>query len=248
MRNFKRLLESRTGFVPRTQAQALRGFSEGLLNPEYYMYKAVNVHPILEEPWDLPEMDRLLAKPDLDLETASLLMAVFEKMIKHKDKELALFAAESINALERRHLSRLQALKEGLADDDGPGTARAVVEGYRAMARLFAERPVLRGFYLSEARRYAEAYSGRLADPELDLPARIDILVDMGEPRLAAEVLDRGLAEHPGSLKLRFLSAKLAFITRRYRDVAEELEAMGDGAGPAELALRNFWIGGQDGG
>jgi len=137
MKNFRELMTSSTGFVPRTQAQALQGFAEGVLGPEYYMYRAVNIHPILEEPWDTNEIDRLLAKPELDEDTAVVLMTVFERMVRGADKELALFAAESINVLERRFLGRIQRFRKQLAiravtghtEPPGKGQGRGDGEG-----------------------------------------------------------------------------------------------------------------------
>jgi len=226
MKDFRKLLESKTGFIPRTQAQALRGYAEGILNPEYYVYRAVNIHPIIEEPWDMNEMDRLLAKRDLDIDTASLLMTVFERMIKHKDKELALFAAESINALEQRYLTKVTALKKKLAEELAVDTLRKIISEYRTMARLFVTRPVLGPFYLSEARRYHEQHTDILIDPALDLAVYIETLLDARDLEKAGSVLAVCLKNNPGNQRLRYLSAKYAYLARRIRDVVRSLEQL----------------------
>jgi hypothetical protein len=243
MNDFRVLLESKTGFIPRTQAQALRAVEEGILNPEFYVYRVVNVHPIIEEPWDLNEIDRLLAKPDLDLDTTAILMIVFERMILHKDKELALFAAESINALERRYLARIQSLKKKLDEKSSRKTLRAIIYEYRVMGRLFASRPVLGDFYLQEARRFQERYADRLLDPEEDIAVYIDTLLEIGDHALAEKVLNDALGKFPGHGQLQFLAARLAFFQRRTTDVVKHLERIDTSKNMAKYAeVQLFWI------
>ena len=242
MLDFRKLLESKTGFIPRTQAQALRGYTEGILNPEYYVYRAVNIHPILEEPWDMNEIDRLLAKRELDVDTASLLMTVFERMIKHKDKELALFAAESINALEQRYLSKVTALKKSLGERVSVDTLRTIIGEYRTMARLFVTRPVLGPFYLAEARRFHEQHADILVDPDLDLAVYIETLLDSRDLKKAGTVLGSCLKHAPANQRLRYLSAKYAYLERRIKDVVRNLEQLHDvGNDPVYRDARAFW-------
>ena len=242
MLDFRKLLESKTGFIPRTQAQALRGYTEGILNPEYYVYRAVNIHPILEEPWDMNEIDRLLAKRELDVDTASLLMTVFERMIKHKDKELALFAAESINALEQRYLSKVTALKKSLGERVSVDTLRTIIGEYRTMARLFVTRPVLGPFYLAEARRFHEQHADILVDPDLDLAVYIETLLDSRDLEKAGAVLGSCLKHAPANQRLRYLSAKYAYLERRIKDVVRNLEQLHDvGNDPVYRDARAFW-------
>jgi len=242
MHDFRTLLESKTGFIPRTQAQALRGIDEGILNTEFYVYRAVNVHPIIEEPWDVNEIDRLLAKEDLDLETTAILMIVFERMILNKDKELALFAAESINALERRYLARIQILKKRFATNSSKKTIRAIIHEYKVMGRLFASRPVLGDFYLHEARRFHERYADRLFDPDEDLAVYIDTLLEIKDYTVAANILGDAIDRYPGHERLHFLAARLAFIQRRINDVVRHLERMNPDKNLANHAdVQQFW-------
>ncbi|MBN2874743.1 MAG: hypothetical protein JXM71_06570 [Spirochaetales bacterium] len=242
MKNFRALLESRTGFKPRTEAQALRGYAEGFLNPEFYIYRAVNIHPIIEEPWDVNEIDRLLAKEDLDVDTATLLMMVFEKMIRHPDKELALFAAESINALERRYLAQVQKLRKSLGAEPSSEAVLALVGRYRDMGRLFASRPVLGVFYLGEARRAYEKHAKRIGTNFTMLLLYLDVLIALCDSEAAKPVLVRALKDHPGNARLRYVAAKLAFADGSVREVLKNLEAMDIEEGDAEYAdIQNFW-------
>ncbi len=245
MIDFKTLLHSETGFIPRTEAQALQGFAEGILNPEYYIYKAVNIHPILEEPWDVHEMDRLLAQPDLDVDTAVILMAAFERMIKDKDKELALFAAESINALERKFITRIQGYKTRLDADSDPGLMRKIIQEYRSLARLHKARPVLRSFYLEEARRFFEDHKKSLVDPDTDLTLFIELLLDLKHIDRAGRIIRNALRHFPDNRKIRYLAARSAFVERRFSDVISHMEVLIEGASDDTYAnLQMFWTSG----
>ncbi len=248
MRNFKSLMATSTGFVPRTQAQALQGFTQGLLGPEYYIFRAVNVHPVLEEPWDINEIDRLLAKPDLDQETAVLLMIVFERMVKVRDKELALFAAESINVLERRYIGKIQGLRASLienADRNGRrDTLRGILQSYRILGRFCFARPELRLFYLGEAKRWIEDNLDILDEPDPDTVAYVQLLMDMNDLSSAATVLDSALALYPEYRALRYLAAQLSFLAGKPQDVARHLELLEiDDSQKVLWDIQNFWTG-----
>lgn len=245
MKNFKALLHSETGFIPRTEAQALQGFSEGILNPEYYIYKAVNIHPILEEPWDVHEMDRLLAQPDLDVETAVILMSAFEIMIKDRDKELALFAAESINALERKFITRIQNYKTSLEALPAINMMRNILQEYRSLARLLKARPVLKIFYLEEARNFFEEHKKWLFDPDSDITVFIEILLDLKEFKRATLIIKNALKYYPGNRSIRFLAARSAFMEKRFNDVISHMEMLVEGSSDDTYEnLQMFWTGG----
>jgi len=245
MIDFKTLLHSETGFIPRTEAQALQGFSEGILNPEYYIYRAVNIHPILEEPWDVHEMDRLLAQPDLDIETAVILMAAFERMIQDQDKELALFAAESINALERKFITRIQGYRTTLETMPEPGLMRNVIKEYRSLARLHTSRPVLRSFYLEEARLFFEEHKKSLVDPDVDITAFIEILLDLKLVDRASRIIRNALKHYPDNRNLRYLAARSAYLEHRFSDVIKHMELLVEGSSDdTYAALQLFWTSG----
>lgn len=245
MMDFKTLLHSETGFIPRTEAQALQGFSEGILNAEYYIYKAVNIHPILEEPWDVHEMDRLLAQPDLDIETAVILMSAFERMIKDRDKELALFAAESINALERKFITRIQGYKTRLETKQDSALIRNIIQEFRSLARLHKARPVLRSFYLEEARHFFEEHSKFLVNPDSDITVFIEILLDLRSVERAGRIIRNALRHYPDNRNIRYLAARNAFIERRFTDVISHMEVLVEGSGDDSYAsLQMFWTGG----
>jgi hypothetical protein len=248
MLDVRTILRSETGFVPRTQAQALQGFSEGILGPEYYIFKAVNIHPILEEPWDTDEMDRLLAQRELDIETAEVLMTAFERMIKDPDKELALFAAESINALERRFLGRIQAFRAAISEPALAAQLRLVIREYRNLARLCFARPVLRGFYLAEALSFFSEHRAVLVDPDEDIAAFIELLLETKDRNRAERIIARGVERYPGNRRLRYLAARAAFMDRRYQETVRHLELLEPGASDEDRAayeaVQLFWTGG----
>jgi hypothetical protein len=219
MQNFRDIFISKTGFVPRTQAQALKAYTEDIIGPEYYTYRAVNIHPLLEEPWDFQEIDRLLAKPDLDIETIQILITIFDKMLQLPDKEQALFAAESINALEQRYLNQIIALKKKAETDADMDTIRAILQKYQCLAAINKNRPLLRTFYQKEAQQTFIQYRDLLTDPEKDIAAYISLLFDLEAMEEARREILAALQKHPRNEKLHFLVAELNFRIRSYREV-----------------------------
>jgi len=142
---FRYLLDT-AHYLPRTPSAALRAVEGGYLPEAAFIFQGVNVRPAFEEPYDLMELERLLAKPDLEFDSTLLLMQVFEKLIKNPDKELALFAAESINAIEVRRVHRIQGLKKTLDTDPSPEVRHKLVDEFFELGRLSFNRPVLKNF------------------------------------------------------------------------------------------------------
>jgi len=218
MQNFREIFISKTGFVPRTQAQALKAYLEDIIGPEYYTYRAVNIHPLLEEPWDFQEIDRLLAKPDLDIETIQILVTIFDKMLQLPDKEQALFAAESINALEQRYLNQIIALKKKAEADRDAETIRAILEKYRCLAAINKNRPLLRTFYQKEAQGTFTQYREILTDPEKDIAAYISLLFDLEAMEEARKEIAVAIKKYPRNETILLLAAEFNFRIRYYKE------------------------------
>lgn len=254
MQNFAQLFAHRKRFFPKTQAQALAAFQEGVVDEAVFVWKAVNIHPVFEEPWDLDEVERLLAKDDLDFETSLLLMTIFERLIRDPDKERALFAAESINAVERRRMKRIQALRDEFARAplDAHAQARALARELRELGLLCFARPVLKRFYLEEALAVArgtvttdasppESSDGAGADP-VRAALEVELLLDLDLPDDADVAASRAVAAFPGAPELRLLAAKTSYARRDFRGTARCLRAAaGD---PQADEFRAFWTSG----
>jgi len=228
--------------------------SEGIIHESFYMYKAVNVHPVFEEPWDLDEIERLLAKPDLDVETTILLMTIFQRLIKQQDKELALFAAESINAVEQRRMRKIQELrkrleaskeakgndrdKEADGDDKGaqtPSIARELAREYRDLGRVCFAQPVLRIFYIEEALSILRKQEATHAPEDRDLELQVELFLELGRNDEACALVSVLAGEFPENGAYRFLAAKTAYARRQFRNVVDNLDEHEE--------LRSFWMG-----
>ncbi|MCA1950450.1 MAG: hypothetical protein LDL24_07745 [Treponema sp.] len=223
MQNFRNLFISKTGFVPRTQAQALKAYMEDIIGPEYYIYRAVNVHPLLEEPWDFSEIDRLLAKKDLDLETITILVTIFDKMLQLPDKEQALFAAESINALEQRYLSTIIAMHKELEMEEKTESVRTIMQAYLSLAAISKKRPLLRTFYLGEAKATFKKLRHILIDPDKDLALYIKILFDLNQLAEARQEIVMSIEQYPRNTTLHLLAAEYNFKIGSYKNIGKYL-------------------------
>lgn len=249
MKDLRTRLSSPTGFVPRTQSQALQGYIEGVISLEYFVYRAVNVRPLLEQPFDLGEVDRLLAKGELDPDNLELLMALFQHMLKDPDKELALYAAESVSALERRYMERLRELKSRPSWEREAEPVARVLEAYADLARMNAGRRELRDFYLYEIIALFRELRGICAGDAGAVLSYLRALLALGRMDEAADELRAARAELGKLPELVALSAELAYLAGNASAVAAELASLRD-RGPVEATpetaeLVVFWTGGR---
>jgi len=237
-------------YASRTPRAALLAVEEGAAPIESFAYKVLSSKPLFEEPYNLEELERVLAHPGLSLGDAMLLSEIFADMTKGPDKELALFAAESLGALEGRWARRVEALRpgaesaEGEAGDAaagaGPAAAEACPEGEGgfAFARALFEYALLEGryasirnYYLREAYYVLSSSAEACASAEgFDLRIRCLLhlgLVDQAEAVIASELGKRGDGE------LLVLAAEAAFARKDPRRIRELLA----GRELAELGL-----------
>jgi hypothetical protein len=221
----------RTGYLPRTPAAALKAVGTGTVPAEQFVYASASAKPLDEEPFDLEEIERVLARPLLDLPSAVLLKRVLSKLIGSREQEVALFGAEGINALESRALTRIEKLKTRLKIQEDPDSRRKLAREYYEMAELQAGSESVRAFYLREAFSSLCGEGGQVLS-RADLPLAVDILVARRMLDQARQVLDGFSGD--ADVEIRLMSARVAFHRRDYRAVAEICRRLAaGGAGPA---------------
>lgn len=220
MSGFEYLRSANQFYQPRTPRAALKAAEADLLPVEAYVYKANSVKPLNEEPVDIPEIERVLAREDNDLNTNLLLMSILGKLLRDKDAEIALFGAESINSIENRYNARIENYKKELAGDDPASARRSIARQFYELARINDERTAIRRFYLVEAYGYLkELYrNARFTKPDLELT--VDVLLSLELPDRARFILERIQGDAKDDPELLLLRAKVEFKGRRFDRVA----------------------------
>ena len=115
---FDYLRERNIKFKPKTPRAAINAFAARILPIHAFVNMGTSVKPLDEEPYDLDNIERVLARENLDLQTNLLLMRLFERMVRNEDTEIALFAAESMNLIENRYNKNIEALKAKIKAGD----------------------------------------------------------------------------------------------------------------------------------
>jgi hypothetical protein len=222
------LRESLRRYRPRTQRTALIAVENALLPPAAFIRLSVNVKPIFEEPYDLGEIDRILAKADLSIETILLLMQILAKLINHRDPEVALFAAESINAIEHRYNVRIQETKDRIEEYTPQAEDyRFLIRPYLELSQINRIRQVLRNFYLGEAYQYCKRLwrLGELLAEDYALLTRILLALELHQQ--CGTLLHRAVELRPDiEAELRFLQLEAAFARRDTRTMGRIMDRL----------------------
>ena len=92
-----------------------------------------------------------MAGEDLGIDTNLFLLDIFKKLIKHEDPEIALFAAESINAIENRYNKKIENLQELLSQIVDTESLRNLAQLLYELALINQSSITIKKFYLKEA-------------------------------------------------------------------------------------------------
>jgi hypothetical protein len=236
----------RPGYSPKTPAAALKAVGTGTLPAEYFVYASASAKPLDEEPFDLEEIERVLARPDLTLQTSVLVKRVLSKLIGSREQEVALFGAEGINALESRALMRIEGLKAARDRSPGREVRTTLAREYYEMAELqTGSSGSVRAFYLREALECLRDGDEGQGVPVPDIPLAVDILVALGLHDQAWQILQPvRQADGPADPSFLLLSARVAFHRRDFQEVADvcrRLAVSGAELGEKERRIVSFW-------
>jgi hypothetical protein len=207
---------------PRTPMTALRGVEMGLLPPEAFIYKATSIKPLFEEPVDLQEIDRILAKPNIDVDTLLLLMRILNVLIKDEDREVGLFAAESINAIENRYNKKIEKLKESLEEGEEVDLRKELGILYYELAMLHGESKAIKKFYLRESYSHFTKILEEFVTIEVAEYITM-VLIELelyDQARQFTNFLHPSIADDP---TVKFLKAKIEYYGKNYKDVIRQL-------------------------
>lgn len=110
-------------FIPRTPNVAITGIKKGLLPRESFISLSLFLFSPFGDPGKLKllsekeelqrlhELERILSKKTMDPDLEVMLIYTLNKLVEHKNPEIALFAAESINSIDNRYNKRIFELK-----------------------------------------------------------------------------------------------------------------------------------------
>lgn len=230
-------LNSEKYFKPRTPNTALRGLKKGLLPKEsfiaislflYSPFSATRDDMVLsdkEEIQRIQELERLLAKKNMSIEMEIQLISTLDKLVDHHNSEIALFAAESINALENRYNKTIYKLKEQLEEFNFSDDRITLIKNLYKYGVINQEKSDIKEFYFNELLSYVD-------DEVNGNEEIIDILFvvykDLQLYDRAAELITMLSNSHYSSCELKVMEMSLAFAKGDFYRIFEILESSKD--------------------
>ncbi len=238
-------LNAGTFILPRTPAGALKAFEANFAPIEAFIFKSASTKPIDEEPYDLEEIDRILARPNLDFRTNVVLMGIFEKLIHSEDQEIALWAAESVNVIENRYNARTSALKKILEQEEGLGpTLSELGRIHYELALLNGKRRAIKEFYIDQSlATYRELLDLRPLEGK-ERNNYIRALMEVRDYASAKDLLEGDPSKNSSDDIL--LAAEIEYSQKNFEGAANILSQMVefiDQLGEKETALFAYWMG-----
>ena len=246
MDEFDYIRDLHTYLNVRTPSTALRAISIGVLPAEAYTYKANSIKPLFEEPFDLDEIERVLAREDSDIQTNLLLMRILEKLIKHDDAEIALFAAESINTIENRYNKEIERLKVEFEKEEDPSALRKLADLYYELALLNSKRRAIRNFYLEESFSFICKIQDIARLNVDDTRFLVRVLLELKRLGQAKRIIQQVKDIQGEGIKFRILEAEAEFYAGNFSKVFEifmEISKRKEILSKHELDLLEYWSG-----
>ena len=201
------ILEASDHFIPRTPRAALRAVQQGLLPPEAFINRATSVKPLYEEPFNKDDIDWILAQ-DIDLETILLVMQILQKLIVSRDGETALFAAESINQIEKRFTDRVNELRVQIKKKATVLVVRELGETYHKLALVNSASKGIRNFYLREAYGFYRKLTQSRGRTKDDYKHTVHISMALGLHAQAEKILEEAQEFYGNTPELILLEAE----------------------------------------
>jgi len=228
----------RSLYIPRTPSAALQAVGEDILPIEAFIYKSTALNPILKKPYNLDEIEWLLSRKNRDLQTNLILKTVLSEISRDEDKEIALFAAESLNAIEKEYNSRLTALKSDIKKYNRPGDRAQAGEIYYHLALLNHDESTLSNFYMKEAFLLLDSLIREEEAADEDRNLLIRVLLYLKLYTQAEQIL-------PETKESRIFRLEIAYLRKdihRVREILAEMESDPD-TGNTEKGILEFWTG-----
>lgn len=188
-------------FNPKTPNSALKGIMTGSIPKEFFIFISNFLYSPFETPGKLEvlsedkelkrlnELERILAKEDLDIELQLLMIFTLEKLGKHSNPEIALFAAESINSIENRYNKKIYDLKEKINKEKKFDYYKDIIVLLYHYGYINKSKEDIREFYYREALSYFnELDEAQYINKEL-LIIRIKLLNQLKEFNKSREIL-----------------------------------------------------------
>ncbi|QEN07052.1 hypothetical protein EXM22_03275 [Oceanispirochaeta crateris] len=204
-------------YIPKTPSAALQATIDKILPIEAFIYKSTALNPILKKPYSLDEIEWLLSKKNRDLETNLILKTVLSEIARDEDKEVALFAAESLNALEKEYNNRLTQLKERIKEDNETKDRADAAEVYYQLAILNKDESTLSNFYMKEAYLMLGGLENEDIATDNNRLLLIRILMHLKLYDQAEQIL-------PDHKESRLLKLEIAFQKKEMKKVRQILE------------------------
>jgi len=231
-------------FIPKTPTAALKAYRAGFLPISVFTYKSGSTKPLDEKPFDIEEIERLLSRENLGLETNIVLIGIFEDLIFSEDQEVALFAAESINIIENRYNKKIEKLKLELKSGGSLEISSKLARLFFELAMLNKERDSIKRFFLRESYRYFSEVRKKKGLSEEELNTLVRILIELKLYRNAAEVINKEKTEE--TTVYLFQKAEIWFAMGNYaetRDICREIMDKSEKITKKEQMILDYWLG-----
>ncbi len=231
-------------FTPKTPMAALKAFRAGFLPISIFTYKSGSTKPLDEIPYDIEEVERLLSRTNLGLETNIVLIEIFEDLIFSDDQEIALFAAESINIIENRYNQQIENLKQNLILKKSIEISSKLARLFFELAILNRERESIKKFFLRESYRYFSDIRKVRKLFEEELNTLVRILLELKLYMNAAEIINKEKTEE--TIRYLFLKAEIWFAMGNYaetRDICRKIQNSPELLTDKEQMAIDYWLG-----
>jgi hypothetical protein len=231
-------------FVPKTPIAALKAYRAGFLPISVFTYKSGSTKPLDEIPYDIEEIERLLSRENLGLETNIVLIGIFENLIFSEDQEIALFAAESINIIENRYNKKIEKLKNTLKIKQTCEINSQLARLFFELAILNRERESIKKIFLRESYRYFSEIRKERKLHEQELNTLVRLLLELKLYMNAADIINKEKREE--SNVYLFQKAEIWFALGNYAEVRDTCRKIQNSPGPLsdkEQITIDYWLG-----